>query len=107
MDTNNRLRAEIEDLKRKQASEIEDLKRKQASEIECLKRKQLLQNTAINAEHEKFIMELIEKHEKEKDAIRLEKCSQEQQHSRTMENYMVACSNALQLVKEKKASDFL
>ena len=78
-----------------------------SAEIEELKKEHASQIAAMQTEHETFISELIEQHEKEEENLQKDTESQMILHSRVMENYLLASSSALKVVRDKVAADFM
>ena len=86
---------------------IASFKARKNAEIESLKKKHALEIAAREKEYESFVTELILEHEKSEVLLQDKFETQKQNHSRTLESYLLASSNALKIVKKNVAMDYM
>lgn len=86
---------------------IASFKARKNAEIESLKKKHALEIVAREKEYESFVTELILEHEKSEVLLQDKFETQKQNHSRTLESYLLASSNALKIVKKNVAMDYM
>ena len=60
---------------------------------------------AMLIEHEQFVSDLVDEHEKRESSLREEMKAQKVMHSRMVENCLLASSKALKVVRDKVAED--
>ena len=78
-----------------------------SADMEALKEKHAAQLVALQSEHESFVSELVDQHEKQEQETKQQIATQKVLHSRMLENCLLASSSALKVVRDKVAAELL